>query len=179
MNTILIVILTIILIIAIVITFYILQFKKIEYYKIRVNEAEKLIIEELNRRFDLIMQTEKEIKKKIKKELDFYHELEKVKKSTITSYDLDLEINQAVNTIYKIEEDYPKILENKEIKNVLRDIRESDNKIVAAKSFYNTNANKLNDLIKKIPYNIIAKLNKIKIAHLYEASEMFDELKED
>lgn len=175
MNTPLIVIITVILIVSILITLYIIKLNKIKYYKIRVDEAGNLIIEELNNRFELIISTENKIRKNIKKDLNFYHELEKVKKSHISSYDLDLEINKAIDTLYTIENDYPKISENKDLKKTFRVLRESDTKIIAAKSFYNKNAIELNSLIKKMPYNLLAKINNIDIATLYEALEIFDE----
>lgn len=176
MNTILIIIFTLILISFIFATIYVLKTKKLEYYKIRVDEAEGLIIEELNRRYEDIMKTESIIQKSTKKKIDFYKELEKVKKSQITSYEIDVEITKAIKTINTIINDYNKLKENKKLKEIMRDLEQSNTTIIAAKSFYNTNATSLNELIRKFPYNLLAKIGHISVSRVYESEEFFNEL---
>lgn len=84
-----IVLLTIIIICAIFATIYIMLYNKIQYSKIRVDEAERLIIEELNNRFELIMKCKEPIEKNTKMDLNIFTELEKTKESNISSYDLE------------------------------------------------------------------------------------------
>ena len=55
MNAIIIILLTLIIIIAIFAMLYITTYNRIQYSKIRVESAQKLILEELNNRYELIM----------------------------------------------------------------------------------------------------------------------------
>ncbi len=175
MNATLIIIATIALLIVIIVCVYIYNLTKLKTYKSRIDGSSKVIIDELEERFQLILKTKPMVNKITKKEIDFYNELEKIKKSSISSYELDTKINSAIDTIKVINNDYKKLSEKKEFKEILRKFDESDTKITAAKSFYNKNNNLLINYTKKIVPKLIAKVNKIKIQPLYETVELFDE----
>lgn len=176
MSTIVIILLTIIIIISIIAAVYIVLYNKLQFSKIRIEEAEKVILEELQNRFDLIMQIKPTIEKNTKMDLDLFTNLEKSKKSNISSYDFDRNLTQAITTIYTILTDYPKLEEKKDFKDIIRKLEESDTKIDAAKSFYNKNNAKLIALIKAFPSNIVALIHKISIQPFYEAKEIFNEI---
>ncbi len=175
MNATLIIFATIALLIVIIVCVYIYNLTKLKTYKSRIDGSSKVIIDELEERFQLILKTKPMVNKITKKEIDFYNELEKIKKSSISSYELDTKINSAIDTIKVINNDYKKLSEKKEFKEILRKFDESDTKITAAKSFYNKNNNLLINYTKKIVPKLIAKVNKIKIQPLYETVELFDE----
>ena len=88
-------------------------------------------------------------------------------------------IANAIDTIYVIKNDYPKINEKKEFKEIIKKLTESDTKINAAKSFYNKNNTILIDYLKRFPSNIIGKINKISIRPSYEAKDIFNEINEE
>ena len=175
MNATLIIFATIALLIVIIVCVYIYNLTKLKTYKSRIDGSSKVIIDELEERFQLILKTKPMVNKITKKEIDFYNELEKIKKSSISSYELDTKINSAIDTIKVINNDYKKLSEKKEFKEILRKFDESDTKITAAKSFYNKNNNLLINYTKNIVPKLIAKVNKIKIQPLYETVELFDE----
>lgn len=175
MNTTIIVILTI-LIIASFLTFIYLKFyNTILYSKIRVIEAEDLIVSELNTRYEIIQNIKKTIEKNTKMDLTIFNDLEKVKTTNISSYEIDRQISKAITTIYIIKNDYPKLDEKKDFKETIRKLKESDTKIQAAKDFYNNNNNKLISMIKSFPTNILAFIHKIKIKPYYDVKEVFNE----
>ena len=176
MNTIIIVLSTIIIIAAIFAIVYITLYNKIQFSKIRIEEAEKVILEELKVRYELIMSTKKTIETNTKMDLAMFDDLEKRMTSNISSYDLEKKITEVIATIYIIKNDYPKIEEKKDFKETLRKLNESDNKIIAAKSFYNKNNAKLNSLIKAFPSNIVAIIHKIKVQPYYDGKEIFNEI---
>lgn len=176
MKTIVIILLTIIIILAIASAIYIILYNKLQFAKIRIEEAEKVILEELQNRFDLIMKIKPTIEKNTKMDLNLFSELEKSKKSNISSYDFDKKITKSITTIYTILNDYPKLDEKKEFMEAIRKLEESDTKINAAKDFYNKNNSILIVLIKKFPSNIVALIHKINIQPYYEAQEIFNEI---
>ena len=176
MKTIVIVLLTIIILLAITSAIYIILYNRLQFAKIRIDEAEKVILEELQNRFDLIMKAKPTIEKNTKMDLNLFSELEKSKKSNVSSYDFDKRITESVNTIYTILNDYPKLDEKKEFMEIIRKLEESDTKINAAKDFYNKNNSILILLIRKFPSNIVALIHKISIQPYYEAKEIFNEV---
>lgn len=175
METILIILLTIIIIATLLAMSYFILYNKIQFSKIRIEQAETVILGELKNRYDLIIRCKKAIEKNTKMDLSLFSDLEKTKNSNITSYDLERKINEAVNTIYLIKNDYPKIEEKKDFREVIRKLNESDTKINAAKSFYNKHNKELITLIKSFPSNLIALIHGIKIQPFYDAIEIFNE----
>ncbi|MCX4248608.1 MAG: LemA family protein [Bacilli bacterium] len=175
METILIILLTIIIIATLLAMSYFILYNKIQFSKIRIEQAETVILGELKNRYDLIIKCKKAIEKNTKMDLSLFSDLEKTKNSNITSYDLERKINEAVNTIYLIKNDYPKIEEKKDFREVIRKLNESDTKINAAKSFYNKHNKELITLIKSFPSNLIALIHGIKIQPFYDAIEIFNE----
>lgn len=176
MNTIIIILLTIVIIISIFTVLYILLYNKIQFSKIRIEEAEHVIVDELTNRYELIMKTKKIVEKNTKMDLSLYNDLENFKGSNVSSYDLEKKITEAISTIYLITNDYPKLEEKREFKELLRKLNESDTKIIAAKSFYNKNNAKLNALIKAFPSNIISIIHGVKIQPYYDGKEIFNEI---
>lgn len=176
MNPIIIILLTIVIIATIFTILYISLYNKITYSKIRIDEAERVIVEELTHRYELIMKTKPLVQKNTKMDLTIYNDLEQLKGNNVTSYELEKRITEAIDTIYLITNDHPKLEEKRDFKELIRKLEESDTKIIAAKSFYNKNNQKLNEMIKKIPANIISKIHKINIKPYYEGKEIFNEL---
>ena len=175
MQTVIIILLTIIILISIIAMLYIILYNKIQFSKIRIEQAESVIVDELQNRYDLIIKCKNSIEKNTKMDLTLFSDLEKVKQTNINSFDLERKINQAVNTIYLIKNDYPKIEEKKDFREVIRKLNESDTKINAAKSYYNKNNKELITLIKSFPSNIISLIHGIKIQPFYDAIEIFNE----
>lgn len=176
MHTILIILLTIIIFSIGLAVGYILVFNKIQYSRIRVDEAQNVIIKELNNRYELIMKTKSTILKNTKLDLSIYSELENIKETNISSYELEKRLTLAINTLIMVKTDYPKIEEKKDFKEIMRRLDESNTKLDAAKSFYNKHNAKLITLIKTFPSNIICLIHGIKVMPFYEAKEVFNEI---
>ena len=75
----------------------------------------------------------------------------------------------------KINGDYDVLLSNIRFNNYLNDLNEINQKLEAAKSFYNKYTNLLNKTIKKFPSNIIAFIHHIKVQTFFDGKDMFDD----
>lgn len=179
MNAIHIVLITLIIVAAIVVTLYIRKMNKLTFYKTRKIEAEKVIEEELNNRYELIQSSKEVVKKNTKKEMDFYQQLENTKNANINTIEFEKQLTTALATLELISNDYPKINDKKDFKEIMRKLEESTTKLDAAKSFYNSNNNKLNELLKKFPTNLIGKIKGYERNSNYEAKEIFNAIEED
>ena len=179
MNAIYIILITLIIIIAVMVTLYIRKMNKLKFYKTRTVEGEGVIEKELEIRYDLVMSSKALVKKNTKMDLNFYEDLEKTKSANINTIEFEKQLTASIATLNVITDDYPKLLDKKDYKEILRKISESTTKLDAAKSFYNSNNNKLNELLKKFPTNLIGKIKGYTINPNYEAKEIFNAIEED
>ena len=175
MNIIMIIILIAIMLIGILIISYIYNFNNLQEKNIKINESENIIDNELRNKYDLIMKSSTTINKLLKKEVTYFKDLEKLKKDNISNFDLDRKITEGENLIDQVKNDYKSLNDNEEYISIINDLKDSDEILEAAKSFYNKYTTEINLLIKKFPTNIIAKFHKIKLRNYFDGKNMFDD----
>ena len=175
MNLIMIIILIAIVLIGILIISYIYNYNNLQELNIKINESESIIDNELRNKYDLIMKSSTTINKLLKKEVTYFKDLEKLKKEDISNFDLDRKIVEGENLIHQVKNDYKSLNDNEEYINIINDLKDSDELLEAAKSFYNKYTTEINLLIKKFPTNIIAKFHKIKLRNYFDGKNMFDD----
>lgn len=176
MNWIPIIICTIIILIALFAMWYIMTYIKLNHANIRIKEAEDIIIKELDERYELVISLKNLIKRNTKMEIDVFTELENVRNTNTPIYEFDRMLTNAINTIYQIKNDYPKLETKKNFKETITKLEESDTKFDAIKSFYNTYNTSLLNQMKKLPIKLIAKIHKINYKPFFDAKELFNEL---
>lgn len=175
MNIIMIIILIAIILIGILIISYIYNFNNLQEKNIKINESESIIDNELRNKYDLIMKSSTTINKLLKKEVTYFKDLEKLKKDNISNFDLDRKITEGENLIDQVKNDYKSLNDNEEYISIINNLKDSDEILEAAKSFYNKYTTEINLLIKKFPTNIIAKFHKIKLRNYFDGKNMFDD----
>ena len=175
MKLILIIILFIILTVGFLIIQYIFNYNKLQEMNIKINEAESIIDNELRKKYDLIIRSSTIVNKLLKKDVTYFKELEKLKKENISNFDLDRNITEGENLIYKVKTDYKSLDNNEEYNVIINSLKDCDEILEAAKSFYNKYTTEINLIIKKFPTNIIAKIHKIKVRNYFDGKNMFDD----
>ena len=170
-----IIVLIAIILIGILIISYIYNFNNLQEKNIKINESESIIDNELRNKYDLIMKSSTTINKLLKKEVTYFKDLEKLKKDNISNFDLDRKITEGENLIDQVKNDYKSLNDNEEYISIINDLKDSDEILEAAKSFYNKYTTEINLLIKKFPTNIIAKFHKIKLRNYFDGKNMFDD----
>ncbi len=175
MNLTLIIILIVIILVGIIIINYIFNYNKIQSINIKINESENIIDDELRNKYDLIVRSSSIINKLLKKEISYFKDLDKIKKENFSNFDIDRKINEGENLIYKIKNDYKSLNNNDEYNEIISSLKNCDEILEAAKSFYNKYTTEINLLIKKFPTNIIAKIHKIKLRNYFDGKNMFDD----
>ena len=175
MKLIMIIILLIIIIIGTIIVEYILNYNKLQSLNIKINESESIIDNELRNKYDRIVRSSNIINKLLKKEISYFKELEELKTKKISNFDMDRKITEGENRIEKIKNDYPSLNDNEEYISITNYLKDSDELLEAAKSFYNKYTTEINLIIKKYPTNLIAKIHKIKLRNYFDGKNMFDD----
>lgn len=171
-----IIILTLLIIITILASIIYRLNNLLDFYKLRIDKAEEQIEEELDNRYSIVKEIQKTIEKSTKMELKIYKDLDELKdKKTISTIEYDNLLNELVDMIYLIENDYPKISKKKDFKETIVKLNESNSIISAAKAFYNENNQDMNELLKKFPTNILGKFKRIKIKPNYEMEDYMED----
>ena len=80
----------------------------------------------------------------------------------------DNQITDALKTIFSVAENYPQLRAAENFMQMQRDLTDTEDKIQAARRFYNGNVRDLNIVIETFPSNFVAKL------FLFKKMEFFD-----
>lgn len=175
MKIILLVIFIAIIVIGYIIIQYIFKYNKLQSMNIKINESESIIDNELRNKYDLVMRSSTTINKLLKKEVTYFKELEQFKQDKISNFELDRKITEGENLIWQVKNDYRSLEDNEEYNEILNSLKDSDEILEAAKSFYNKYTTEINLIIKSFPTNLIAKIHKIKVRNYFDGKNMFDE----
>ena len=175
MNLVLIIIIIAIIIVGFITIKYIFSYNKLQELNIKINEAENIIDNELRNKYDLIIRSSNTINKLLKKDVTYYKELEELKNKNISNFEMDRKISEGENLIEQVKNDYASLEDNQDYNEILNSLKESDEILEAAKSFYNKYTTEINLIVKKFPTNMIAKIHKIKVRNYFDGKNMFDD----
>ena len=81
-----------------------------------------------------------------------------------------------MKSLFAVAEAYPDLKANANFLELQRELSDTENKIQAARRFYNTNVKDYNTAIQQVPKNVIANLFKFKAEEFFEAEEAEKEL---
>ena len=169
--------LIIIIILGILAIIYAINYNNLVTYKLKIDKAEGLIDEALRNKYDLIAKINITIKKVITKK-DYLKKYIDLKNKRITNYDLDRKLTEAHRLILELKEDN-KELNTKEINKDLRQIDHINETLISCKSYFNKNTSELNEIIRKFPSNIVAKIHGFKIKPFFDGKNMQDDIIDD
>lgn len=144
---------------------------RLQKYIIRIKEAESEIDETLRKRYDLLVSMENVINSNTDLDQNNFKDFEKEKMS---NFDADRKLSKIKETFKMIASDYPDKLDNESFRNLLTEIKITEEKSDAAKAYYNKYTTSLNMLIKKFPSNIVASICHIEERNYFDNKNMND-----
>lgn len=162
------IILIMIIIVLVLSIFYLLSYNKLSIIKIKMDNANEKITNDLKDKHELMNKLYDQIKKVVKKK-DYLKDFSSLKNQKLSNYDLDKELATHLDTMKNFKEDY-KELNTDEFNEILQQIKEIDQDITASKKFFNKNNNSLIKQLKGY-VKIIAKINHISVKTSYEIKE--------
>ena len=154
---------------------YVTNYNKLQYLKTKIEQSEELIDETLRERYDLLIKADDIIKKVLDGNKDYLKEYTSIKTDTLSSFEMDRKLKSAFNLLDNLKSDYKEIENNKDLKEIFANIKETNEKITATTAYYNKNTTKLNEYIRKFPSNIVAKICKIHIRPFFDGKDMTDD----
>ena len=170
--------LIIVIIICLIGIYYAVSFNTLNDLKTKIHEAESIIDESLRNKYDILMRVSNHLKKHMDNNKNYFKEYEKLKDTNMTNFDMDRKLNEGYTLILNMIDDL-KLNNDEEINSEIETIKRIDEKLTAAKNYYNKNTSEENAIVRKFPTNIIAKIHGFKIKLFFDGKDMDDEIIDD
>ena len=171
--------LVIVIVSAILAIIYINNYNDLQYLKTKIESAENVIDDSLREKYDVILKINTVIKKELRGKKDYLKDINDLKDAKISNFDFDRRLIEYQSTINELIADHKKLDNNKTLLDHLYEIKSIDERLVSGKTFYNKNTTESNQLIRKFPSNIIAKLLHFKVRPYFDGKDMQDDDIED
>ncbi len=152
--------------VGIAVLYSVFTYNKLITYKNRVEEAWSDIDVQLKRRHDLIPNLIETVKGYADHEKTVFKNVSEARSKAMQAQEsgdpdkIEKAENQLQNTLkslFAVSEDYPDLKASENFKELQRELTDTENKIQAARRFYNRNVKALNIKIQKFPSNLVAK----------------------
>ena len=154
-------------------------YNKFQSYMIRINEVEAEIDSTLRKRFDLLNRSINIINGNVKLEKEALEIIVKLRSRKLSNFELDRILYDAINEFNSYKDIYPELNQVESFIKISASLNESEVEIHALRKYYNDVITKYNELIRKIPSNIVAKVFKYKFKNYFDNKDMTDEVVND
>lgn len=154
----------ILIVIVFVILWLIFTYNRLITLKNRAQEAWSDIDVQLKRRYDLIPNLVETVKGYASHEKEVFEKVTEARAramgaKTIKEHsEAENYLVETLKTLFAVAENYPELKASENFLELQREIRDTEDKIQAARRFYNTNVRDLNIRIESFPANIVAGL---------------------
>lgn len=168
---------SIVIILALIILWIILSFNSLVRLKNRAKEAWADIEVQLKRRYNLIPNLVETVKGYAAHEKEVFEKVTEARSRAMGAQnpkekgEAENFLTQTLKSLFAVAENYPDLKASQNFLELQRDLRDTEDKIQAARRFYNANVRDLNIKIESFPTNIIAKLFGFKKMDLFEIEE--------
>lgn len=164
-------------VVVVVVAWLIVAYNSLVVLKNRAKEAWSDIDVQLKRRYDLIPNLVETVKGYAKHEKELFEKVTLARaaamgaKGAKEKAQAENALSDTLKSLFAISENYPDLKASTNFLELQRELTDTENKIQAARRFYNTNVRDLNIKIEKFPDNLIANMFGFKQMELFEAGE--------
>jgi LemA protein len=163
-------------VIVIIILWIIASFNGFVTLKNRAKEAWSDIDVQLKRRYDLIPNLVETVKGYATHEKELFEKVTQARASAMSATGIkdkavaENQLSETLKSLFAVSENYPDLKASTNFLELQRELTDTEDKIQAARRFYNTNVRDLNIKIESFPDNMIAGTFGFKKMDLFEAS---------
>ena len=169
------VLLAVIIIFGILAMVYISFYNVFQYTKTKIEQAESLIDETLRVRYDLIIRVNNLVKAAQPEEKSYFKDIDNLKDANISNFDMDRKLAEYVQLFEQLKKDFKKLDENRGIKDISKEIKDTEEKLSASKLYYNKNVTDFNRLVRMFPANLVARMHKLEAKNYFDDKNMQDD----
>lgn len=164
----------VILIVILIATWYIKVLNKLNIALVKIDETSSGIDVALTKRYDLLTKMIEVVKGYTKHEKDTLLEVTKLRKnmSINDKNKMNDEMNQAIEQIKIIAENYPDLKANENFIVLQTSIAEVEENLGIARKLYNSNVSAFNQMIVVFPNSIVATTRGMKQKEFFEADDL-------
>lgn len=143
----------------------------------RTDEAWSDIDVQLKRRYDLIPNLVETVKGYATHEKEAFENVTKARSAAMGAQSVEEHakaenmLSGALKSIFALAEAYPDLKANQNFLELQRELSDTENKIQAARRFYNTNVRDLNTAVQTFPSNVIANIFKFNKRDFFDIDE--------
>ncbi|KPJ71686.1 hypothetical protein AMJ50_00935 [Parcubacteria bacterium DG_74_3] len=174
-------IITIILIVVgLLVLWVIVTFNGLVRLRNRAKEAWADIDVQLKRRYDLIPNLIETVKGYAAHEKEVFEKVTEARSRAIGAQspkekgEAENALSNTLKTLFAVAENYPELKASENFLELQRELRDTEDKVQAARRFYNANVRDLSIKIEIFPANIVATLFKFKKMELFELTEAIE-----
>jgi hypothetical protein len=153
---------------------YATRYNKIIIELLKTQEAEVNIDQELRNKYDDIIRCINIIERKLKLDIKTFEEVKKIKSDKISNFEVDRILSKCLEELLIITEDYPKVKETKSFNDLIKDMSDIEEHLIALRSYYNKYTFIYNKCIKTFPDTIISKIHHFNEKPFYDGKNLND-----
>lgn len=165
------------IIVAVIILWAIAVFNKLIRLRNRTNEAWSDIDVQLKRRYDLIPNLVETVKGYAEHEKELFEKVTEARTKAMGAAgaaekaQAENALSQTLKSLFAVAENYPNLKANENFLELQTELSDTENKIQAARRFYNGNVRDFNIAQETFPATIVASMFGFKKAEFFELSE--------
>jgi LemA protein len=171
----------ILIIVAIIVLWVVFTYNRLITLRNRAKEAWADIDVQLKRRYDLIPNLVEIVKGYAVHEKSVLEDVTRARTKAISAEqsgdpqkiaETENFLAGTLKTLFAVAENYPDLKASENFLELQRELQDTEDKIQAARRFYNTNVRDLNIMIESFPANIVANLFRFSKMNFFEIEEM-------
>jgi len=162
------------ILLALVVVWFVFAYNGFIRLRNRVKEAWSDIEVQLKRRYDLIPNLVNTVKGYMKHEQKVFDDVTQARASALgattrqSKAEAENQLSETLKTLFAVSENYPELKANANFLELQRELSDTENKIQAARRFYNNTVMDINNRVKVFPSNLIASLFGFKEEQFFE-----------
>ncbi len=145
--------------------------------RVRAEEAWSDIDVQLKRRYDLIPNLVETVKAYAKHEKDLFTAVTEARSQAMQAKSLEAkgkaenQLTETVKSLFAVAENYPELKASDNFRDLQNELTDTENKIEAARRFYNSNVRDFNIALQSFPTNMIGNMFGFKVKDLFATDE--------
>ena len=163
-------------VVVLVVLWVIANFNGLVVLKNRAKEAWSDIDVQLKRRYDLIPNLVETVKGYASHEKELFEKVTQARASAMSAQGMQAKagaenmLSSTLKSLFAVAENYPDLKASQNFLELQRELTDTEDKVQAARRFYNTNVRDLNIKIESFPANVIASSFGFKTMELFETA---------